>query len=50
MTAAPLFQSTLAAMVALLGGPAVMPQPIRTDLDLMHAAAGGVSVKAGRNL
>lgn len=27
-----------------------MPQPIRTDLDLMHAAAAGVSVKAIRNL
>ena len=27
-----------------------MPQAIRTDLDLMHAAAAGVSVKAVRHL
>ena len=50
MTVAPVSQSPLAAVVALLGGPSVMPQAIRTDLDLMHAAAAGVSVKAVRHL
>ncbi len=50
MTAAPAFQPTLTAIVALLGGPSVMPQPIRTELDLMYAAAAGVSVKAVRHL
>ena len=49
MTTTP-FPTTLTAIVALLGGPSVMPQPIRTDLDLMYAAAAGVSVKAVRNL
>lgn len=49
MTATP-FQTTVAATVALLGGPSVMPQPVRTNLDLMRAAAAGVSIKAVRHL
>lgn len=49
MTTAPL-QTTVTAIVALLGGPSVMPQPVRTNLDLMRAAATGVSVKAVRHL
>ena len=49
MTAIPV-PTTLSVIVGLLGGPAVMPQPIRTDLDLMYAAAAGVSVQAVRNL
>lgn len=42
--------TSLSVIVDLLGGPSVMPQAIRTDLDLMYAAAAGVSVKAVRNL
>lgn len=49
MTAIPA-PTTLSVIVGLLGGPGVMPQPIRTDLDLMYAAAAGVSVQAVRNL
>lgn len=49
MTETP-FQTSIAATVALLGGPSVMPQPVRTNLDLMRAAAAGVSVKAVRHL
>ncbi len=49
MTAKP-FQSSVAAVVALLGGPSVMPQLVHTNLDLMRAAAAGVSIKAVRNL
>ena len=49
MTTAP-FQTTVDAVVALLGGPSVMPQPVRTSMDLIRAAAAGVSVKAVRHL
>ena len=44
------FKNPLDAVVALLGGPSVMPRPIQTDLDLMYAAAAGVPVKAVRHL
>ena len=37
-------------MVALLGGPSVMAHPVRTSMDLIRAAAAGVSVKAVRHL
>ena len=50
MTATLPIQTTLATVVALLGGPSLMPQPIQTELDLIRAAAAGVSVKAVRHL
>ena len=49
MTAVP-YQGPVAAVIALLGGPAVLAQPVRTELDLVRAAAAGVSVAAVRNL
>ncbi len=50
MTAILPFQTTLATVVSLLGGPDLMPRPIHTDLDLIQAAAAGVSVEAVRHL
>ncbi len=37
-------------MVTLLGGPSMMPQPVRNSLDLMRAAVAGVPVAAVRHL
>ena len=45
-----LTSSPLATVVSLLGGPSMLPRPIHTDLDLMYAAAKGVSVQAVRHL
>ena len=48
MAAAP-FQTTLDAVVALVGGPSVLAQPMRTSMDSVRAAVG-ISVQAVRHL
>ncbi|MBD2769645.1 DUF2384 domain-containing protein [Hymenobacter sp. BT664] len=44
------FQTQAAAVVALLGGPAVIPQPVHNELDLLRVASTGVPIKAIRHL
>jgi putative toxin-antitoxin system antitoxin component (TIGR02293 family) len=44
------FQTQAAAVVALLGGPAVIPQPVHNESDLLRVASAGVPIKAVRHL
>lgn len=49
MTASPSL-TPVAAVVAMLGIPAANAPAVRNNLDLMRAAAAGISMKAVRNL
>jgi putative toxin-antitoxin system antitoxin component (TIGR02293 family) len=43
-------KTSVASMVDLMGGPAVIPQLVRNELDLLGVAIKGISVQAVRSL
>ena len=42
--------TSVASMVELMGGPAVIPQLVRNEMDLLAVAIKGISVQAVRAL